>query len=537
MLYFAESKKVKVMVQYLNNNANSGFNAWMAAQQNAGAPRKTKFGTFLWWTFLFLVAWWIVGLFMSPQQPQNTASLEPTVSVDISNVPMNKIDSNDISFNVAGLRISKIDLKNFAKSAKDEDPVTLIDGDEFIEVGLTPSGTTAPTATTVWKKSGDKMTWRNNDGLEFSRDVTIDGYLIKITDTIKNNSKRDFSFAPYARILRGADKNSSAGVYTGSVVYVNNDLEHNDWNKMDKKSYAYSTTNGFVGFANQYWETVAHVDSPDQTMRIKKQGDLYEAATNVAPITVAGGKTQTITTNVFAGPRDADVLRDANTTINGIIETVDYGWFWFLARPMLWCINTIHKFVMNYGLAIIIFTILIRMLMWPLTRKSYTSMLAMQKMQPELQKIQKLYANDKQRMQMEMMRVYQTHKTSPMSGCLPMLIQIPIFFALYKALLISVQMRNAHFLWINDLATMDPYFILPILMGATMWLQQYLQSGNTNKNADKNDIAAQTAKTMKWMPILFTIMFAWMPAGLVLYWTVSNIFGIGQMMWLKHKSK
>ena len=132
--------------------------------------------------------------------------------------------------------------------------------------------------------------------------------------------------------------------------------------------------------------------------------------------------------------------------------------------------------------------------MWPLTRKSYTSMIAMQKMQPELQRVQKLYANDKARMQMEMMRIYQTHKTSPMSGCLPMLIQIPIFFALYKALLISVQMRNAHFLWISDLATMDPYFILPILMGATMWLQQYLQANKTD-TSNPNDIAAQTAKT------------------------------------------
>jgi YidC/Oxa1 family membrane protein insertase len=160
-------------------------------------------------------------------------------------------------------------------------------------------------------------------------------------------------------------------------------------------------------------------------------------------------------------------------------------------------------------------------------------MIAMQKMQPELQRIQKLYANDKMRLQMEMMKVYQAHKTSPMSGCLPMLIQIPIFFALYKALLISVQMRSANFLWISDLAVMDPYFILPILMGATMWLQQYLQSASKSKTNDKNDIAAQTQKMMRWMPILFPIMFAWMPAGLVLYWTVSNIFGIIQMYIIK----
>lgn len=172
--------------------------------------------------------------------------------------------------------------------------------------------------------------------------------------------------------------------------------------------------------------------------------------------------------------------------------------------------------------------------MWPLTRKSYTSMVAMQKMQPEIARIQKLYANDKARMQMEMMRVYQANKTSPMSGCLPMLLQIPIFFALYKALLISVPMRGAHFLWIRDLAAMDPYFILPVLMGATMWLQSYLQ---TPKSAGAgNDAVAQSMRMMKWMPVLFTILFAWMPAGLVLYWTVSNLFGIGQMWLIKKRS-
>ena len=157
-------------------------------------------------------------------------------------------------------------------------------------------------------------------------------------------------------------------------------------------------------------------------------------------------------------------------------------------------------------------------------------------MQPEMQRIQKLYANDKMRLQMEMMKLYQEHKTSPMSGCLPMLIQIPIFFALYKALLVSVPMRNAHFLWISDLSAMDPYFILPILMGATMWLQQYLQTPPTKKT-NTNDVAAQTQRMMRWMPILFTIMFAWMPAGLVLYWTVSNVLGIIQMQIIKRQSK
>ena len=312
------------MVQYLNNNANSGFAAFMAAQQN-NAPKRSKFGTFLWWTFLFLVAWWIVGLFVDPQQKEkNITDPEPFVTVDVSSVPVSNISSDVISANVQGMRISNIDLKNFTRSAKDDKPVTLIDKG-FIEIGLTPAGTTAPTATTVWKKSGDNMVWHNSDNIEFSRTITVDGYLIKVSDTIKNNSKRDFSFTPFVRILRAGDNTSSAGVYTGSVAYVNNDIEHHDWGKMDKKSFAYTTTNGYIGFADQYWETIANIDSPDQTMRIKKQGDLYDAGTVAAPVNVAAGKTQTITTNVFAGPRDASVLKNAESAINGIVESVDYA--------------------------------------------------------------------------------------------------------------------------------------------------------------------------------------------------------------------
>ena len=329
---------------------------------------------------------------------------------------------------------------------------------------------------------------------------------------------------------------SSAGVYTGLVAYVNSDIEHEDWHKLDKKSYAYSTTSGFAGFVDQYWETIVSIDSPDQTVISKKLADKYTADVAAAPVQVKSGQSAEIETYIFAGPRDRSALEQASNIISGIEETVDYGWFWFLAMPMLWILGVINSFVMNYGVAIIILTILLRFAMWPLTRKSYTSMIAMQKMQPEMLRLQKLYGNDKARLQMEMMKLYQTHKTSPMSGCLPMLLQIPIFFALYKALLISVQMRSASFLWIKDLAAMDPYFILPILMGLTMWLQQYLQSAKTPDNKDKNDPAAQTQKFMKWMPLIFTVMFAWMPAGLVLYWTVSNIFGIVQMYIIKRRA-
>ena len=520
------------MVQYLDNN-NSGFAAWNANRNNTA--KKGKLGGFLWWFVVFMAAWWAIGVMFGKHNQTVTVDETPIAVVDVSNVPTYEIASDKITANVQGLRISDINLRDFKENSKSDETVKLLSGDNaYAEIGLVGVGTTAPTADTVWKSDGDIYTWRNADGIVFNRTFTVDNYVITINDEIKNDSQKDISLSPYARIQRENKTISSAGVYTGLVVFANGDVEHDDWRALAKKPRAYTTVNGFMGFADQYWETIVDISSPDQTIRAQKYGDLYQSDVNARAVNVAAGESATIKTLLYAGPRDSTILKNAAGQINGIDETVDYGWFWFLAMPMLWLINVINSIVMNYGIAIIIMTILLRLVMWPLTRKSYTSMAAMQKMQPEMQRIQKLYANDKQRMQMEIMKLYQTHKTSPMSGCLPMLIQIPIFFALYKALLISVQMRNAHFLWISDLAVMDPYFILPILMGASMWLQQRLQSGAT-KSADKNDVAAQTQRAMRWMPIIFTIMFAWMPAGLVLYWTVSNLFGIVQMYIIKHK--
>lgn len=518
------------MVQYMDRN--SGFAQWNA-NKNATA-KKSAFGGFMWWFLIFIGIWWLLGTWMAPKTTDVPVENAPVV--DLSSVPATTIENDDVSAQVRGLRISNIALKDFNVSASDSTPVTLLGTDgAYAEFGFLANGTTAPTATTVWNNKDGVFTWRNSDGVAFSRKITIDNYMIVVTDTVQNNTKRDISVAPYGRIVRANDVSNSAGVSTGAIVYENDDLERIDWRKMDKRSYAYTTTNGFIGFADQYWETIVALNNLDQTMTLKKSGADYDANVLAGAVSIAPGGTADIVYNMYAGPLEQGALDTATKYIAGIDDTVDYGWFGFLARPMLWFINTLNALVMNYGVAIILMTLILRMLMWKLTRKSYASMIAMQKMQPELQRIQKLYANDKMRLQMEMMKVYQTHKMSPMSGCLPMLIQIPIFFALYKALLVSVQMRSAHFLWIKDLATMDPYFILPILMGATMWLQQYLQSAQKAKSADKNDIAAQTQRMMRWMPILFTVMFAWMPAGLVLYWTVSNIFGIVQMYIIKRQ--
>jgi len=524
------------MVKYLDNN--SGFNMWNANQTAAAKP-KSRLAGFLWWVILFLASWWLISMWTAPKTvPGPNDADNAIVMADVSNVPSHTITSDKINVDVRGLRISKIALNEYpATSNADSGPVMLFNSDgDFIEVGVNAIGTTAPDVTTVWRDTDGEMVWKNSDGVIFTRKVNIDGYLVTVTDKIENKTKHDIAFSPWVRMVRRGEKNS-AGVATGAITNTNSRINYVDWHKLNKKSYAYSTTNGFIGFSDQYWLAVADMKSPDQTMRAKSIGENKYMTENVAaPQTVAPNDTGIFTTTIFAGPREQRILDTASMTVSGIDEAVDYGWFWFFARPLLWILNILNSFVMNYGLAIILLTILLRLLMWPLTRKSYTSSIAMQRMQPEMQRIQKLYANDKMRLQMEMMNLYKTHKTSPMSGCLPMLIQIPIFFALYKALLVSVNMRNAHFLWISDLAAMDPYFILPILMGATMWIQQYMQSAHNKKQSDnKNDVAAATARTMKWLPIIFTVMFAWMPAGLVLYWTVSNVFGIFQTYVIKRQ--
>ena len=523
------------MVKFLDNN--SGFAQWNA-NKNAAAP-KSKLANTLWWILIFLISWWLVSIWSGPKT-HPTDNPAPAAVEDVSVVPVRQIGDGQITADVQGLRLNNITLRDFQETGGDT-PVTLLGASgDMIEVGLLATGTTAPTASTVWKTDGDAMTWRAADGVSYRRVITMTDYVITVTDTVKNGGRNDIHIASYARIARAAGDKRTAGVFTGAIARENGDIARQDWRDLDRRTYAYTTPAGFVGFVDQYWETTIAVDGADQTMRMKKLDNTYDAAryqvdAAAAARTIAAGATETFTTHIYTGPRDQQALSAVDAVIPGISRTMDYGWFWFLSRPMLWILNLLNTIVMNYGVAIILLTIALRLLLWPLTRKSYGSMMAMQKMQPEMAHIQKQFANDKARMQMEMMRLYQTHKTSPMSGCLPMLIQIPIFFALYKALLISVQMRSAHFLWISDLATMDPYFILPIMMGVTMWVQQKLQSAGTGSTG--NDVAAQTQKMMRWMPLLFTVMFAWMPAGLVLYWTVSNLFGIAQMYIIKHTSK
>jgi YidC/Oxa1 family membrane protein insertase len=223
----------------------------------------------------------------------------------------------------------------------------------------------------------------------------------------------------------------------------------------------------------------------------------------------------------YAGPKDQYRLQEISPYLD---LSVDYGWLWWIAQPLFWLLTKIHSFVGNWGVAIILLTVLIKAGFYKLSATSYRSMANMRRVQPKMVDIREQYADDKQKQSQAMMELYRKEKINPMGGCLPILVQMPVFIALYWVLMESVELRHAPFaLWIDDLSVMDPYFVLPLLMGASMWFMQKL-------NPPPPD--PMQAKIMQWMPIVFTFFFLWFPAGLVLYWVVNNLLSMAQQWYI-----
>ncbi|GAB4439382.1 MAG: membrane protein insertase YidC [bacterium] len=243
-------------------------------------------------------------------------------------------------------------------------------------------------------------------------------------------------------------------------------------------------------------------------------------------ITIEGGREFSYELKFFAGPKDPEILKPLGYYLSA---AVDYGFFHFIARPLLVILNFFYKFTKNYGVSIILLTILIKLAFFPLSHKSYKSMKALQKLQPKMEEIRKKYANDREALNREMMLLYKRHGVNPLSGCLPMIVQIPFFIALYQALMNAIELRQAPFIfWLNDLSAKDPYYVTPILMGATMLIQQIL----TPSSGDPTQ-----KKMMYILPIVFTFMFLNFPSGLVLYWLVNNIFSIFQQLYTMKKQE
>jgi YidC/Oxa1 family membrane protein insertase len=386
----------------------------------------------------------------------------------------------------------------------------LQDGKDAVVVRLEASGTGSATGVNVAKI----ITFRR------------DSYLIEIAHEIMNGSAQPLAANAYFQLTR--DGKSPAGesamvmTYTGAAVYSEQDKFHKvafaDIDK-NKTSYTKSTDNGWIAMIQHYF--VSAVLPPGQQPREyytrKLAEDFYAIGTIMPVATIAPGATGAIKVPLYAGPEEQEKLKSVAT---GLELTVDYGWLTVIAAPLFWVLQFFHAWLGNWGLAIIFLTVVIKLIFFPLSAASYKSMAKMKLVTPKMMKIREQYANDRMKQNQAMMDLYKTEKINPLGGCLPVVVQIPVFISLYWVLLASVELRHAPFYgWITDLAATDPYFILPALMMASMVVQ-------TRMNPTPPDPVQ--AKVMQIMPVAFGVMFFFFPAGLVLYWLVNNVLSIAQ---------
>jgi YidC/Oxa1 family membrane protein insertase len=309
--------------------------------------------------------------------------------------------------------------------------------------------------------------------------------------------------------------------YTGGAIYTpENKYEKISLDDMASKPLKREVTGGWVAMLQHYFvgSWLLPKDQRNEFYTMVLEGARYVLGfKNITPTKVAPGETGIIGVSLYVGPKEHKILK---TLPEGMDLTVDYGWLTVISAPLFWLLSAIHGLLGNWGWAIIVLTVLIKAAFYPLSAKSYQSMAHMRKMQPRLQALKERYGDDRQKLNQAMMELYKTEKINPLGGCLPIVIQIPVFIALYWVLLESVEMRQAPWiLWIKDLSAQDPYYILPIIMGASMFVQQKL-------NPQPVDPVQQ--KVFMILPFMFTVFFLFFPAGLVLYWTVNNILSIAQ---------
>jgi len=309
----------------------------------------------------------------------------------------------------------------------------------------------------------------------------------------------------------------------GSYLFSDNSLQSDKIKDVASSSKRYDKTIQWSGFADKYFlNAILAENSSIASVELKKNSaGFFESVVSSPQFTINPGQSATTTHRLFVGPKDIDVLKAQG---NSLVQSLDLGWFTVIAKPLLYSLKFFYRYVGNYGIAIIIITIILKAFFFPLTHKSYKSMKGMQKIQPEMMKLREKFKDDKDSMNKAVMELYREHKVNPMGGCLPMVVQIPVFFALYKSLMFSIELRHAPFyLWVTDLADKDPYYVTPVIMGITMFIQQKMTPSNMEPMQQKMMLA---------LPVVFTFMFLSFPSGLVLYWLVNNVLTIGQQMYI-----
>ena len=504
----------------------------------------------------------------APAVPGAPAAL-PREAV-VGATPRVPVETADLrgSINLKGGRIDDLALKNYRETVDPHSPNIVLLAPSgsphpyYAEFGwVAPAGSNiaVPGPDTVWTAEGQRLTpqgpvtltWDNGQGLVFRRTISVDNeYMFAVRQEVENRTGAAVTLYPYALVSRHGTP-ETAGFYIlheGLIgVLGEQGLQEITYSTVsEKRAIPYSATGGWLGITDKYWAT-ALIPPQDAAFqghfRAGQAGttNTYQSDYLLPAVTVAPGAKADTTGRLFAGAKEVSTVDHYQKAlgIKNFDLLIDWGWFYFITKPLFSLIDAIFRMVGNFGVAILIVTVLVKLVFFPLAYKSYVSMSKMKKVQPEMQKIRERFPEDRVKQQQALMELYKREKINPLSGCLPILIQIPVFFALYKVLFVTIEMRHAPFFgWIRDLSAPDPTSLFnlfglipwqapellmlgiwPIIMGITMWVQMRL-------NPTPPDPVQQTI--FNWMPVIFTFMLASFPAGLVIYWAWNNLLSIVQ---------
>jgi len=510
----------------------------------------------------------------TPSIEEIESSKKISRSEAINKVKRIKLENDNIkgSISLEGGVIDDVIFKNYKQKLESDEKVVFLNPKNsnegyYIETGWASSGNEKiklPLDDSTWEVKGNKLLtpgnpiileWNNNEGLVFNKKIELDEkFLFKITQSIKNNSNKSFQFFPYAQITRNY-KPEVTPIYIlheGFLGVFEEELKEMDYSDVDDKKFTISSSKGWIGITDKYWLTAI---VPEKGKNFKSEflsrNKKYRANFIIKePIILNPNASATNKVNAFVAAKEVAVIDDYAEKLN--IEkfdlAIDWGWFYFFTKPLFFVIDYFFKITGNFGLAIVIITALVRLIFFPLANYSFRSMAKMKVLQPEMLRLKELHKGDKVKLQQEMMALYKREKVNPISGCLPVIIQIPFFFAIYKMLYVTLEMRHQPFFgWIQDLSARDPTSIFnlfglipwdpptflmigvwPILMGLSMYLQQKL-------NPTPPDPIQ--AKIFMFFPLFLTIILAPFPSGLVVYWTINNILTIAQQWVIMKRTK
>ena len=528
----------------------------------------------------------LYGLFFAPPPPnpdliknENNSTVQSTdeaPSLD-QNVEVSKISRSEAienedriifenssvvgSISLIGASIDDLTFKKYTETINGDDNVVLlnpkkIENGYYVETGwaTTNKNIKVPNSKSTWEVEGNnklspnspiKLSWTNDQNIKFVKDISIDDqYLFKVNQTIINNSEKTYNFYPYGQIIRNQapDVTDFYILHEGLIGVFDDQLVEEDYDDIEDKKFSVNADKGWLGITDKYWITSL---IPQENRKFRTDFDYKNKFRanfiETSATEVGANETKSNEIKIIIAAKEVDIIDGyaESENINKYDLAIDWGWFYWIVKNLFFVVDYFFELTGNFGIAIILITVCIRIVFFPLANYSFRSMAKMKVLQPEMARLKDLYKEDKMKLQQEMMALYKKEKVNPVSGCLPIFIQIPFFFAIYKMLFVTIEMRHQPFFgWISDLSEKDPTTIFnlfglipwdppsfliigvwPILMGVTMWLQQKLNP------APQDPVQA---KIFMFFPLFLTVILAPFPSGLVIYWTFNNILTMAQ---------